>query len=146
MEMECGRLRARFSGSRRFDWERIGYVVGRLPAVLPLSAVALDDYRNSGVWLTLSVRIAALLSRIARIGLAALGVSPTSDEGRWVYPRALTACRDRERAENIRNASIRTERVPRKPSTRSSPFSVIGHHDDQRVLALGLYRADKDRR
>ena len=142
-------LRKRLGRSREFDPERIGYVLRRLPAAVPFSSAALDDYRNSAAWRTSAVWVAGLLSRIARplimpmaldaahlnpirdgltaVGchvvhfclvasertvharLAARGVSPGSEAGRWVYPRASLACRTHAAPEYARH--IDTERV-----------------------------------
>ncbi|MEZ5558223.1 MAG: AAA family ATPase [Pseudomonadales bacterium] len=60
---------ARRAGTALFDPERIGYVLRRLPAWLPGSAKALDDYQDSPSWRRLVAFCAVRLARWRRSDL-----------------------------------------------------------------------------
>jgi hypothetical protein len=61
-----GLLAARLPGSAVFDPERVGYVLRRLPRVLPWSTRGLADYQDASHWRSLVVTLASLLARFRR--------------------------------------------------------------------------------
>jgi predicted ABC-type ATPase len=60
-------LRTRLRETAVFDPERIGYVLRRLPAFVPLSTKRLDDYQDSARWRSFTIWLAVRRSRRCRI-------------------------------------------------------------------------------
>ena len=66
---------ARLAGASLFDPERIGFVLKRLPAFVPLAGRGTDDFQDLPLWRALTIRVARARARRASVLLVPMAFS-----------------------------------------------------------------------